>query len=62
MEIVFQKDWIKIFRSADKYIIQYNSGDLINSIGEIEVSEADAKKAQINDQNAYEVIVKYQKY
>ena len=61
MEIIFQNDWMQILQDNSKYIIQYNSGDLINSIREVEVSKADAEKAQTSDQNAYEVIIKYQK-
>lgn len=60
MMIIFKNDWMKLMRIEDKYILQYNSGDLINSIKEIEISELDATKAQKDDQSAYEVIIKYQ--
>ena len=60
MEIVYKNDWMQIIKKGEQYIIQYNSGDLINSIREIEVSKADALKAQKSEQSAYEVILKYQ--
>ncbi len=60
MEIVYKNDWMQIIKKYEQYIIRYNSGDLINSIREIKVSEADALKAQKNEQSAYEVILKYQ--
>ena len=59
MEIVYKNDWMQIIKKGEQYIIQYNSGDLINSIREIEVSKDDALKAQKSEQNAYEVILKY---
>ena len=60
MVIVYKNDWMQIIKKGEQYIIQYNSGDLINSIREIEVSKDDALKAQKSEQNAYEVILKYQ--
>ena len=60
MEIVYKNEWMQIIKKGEQYIIQYNSGDLINSIREIEVSKDDALKAQKSEQNAYEVILKYQ--
>ncbi len=60
MEIAYKNDWMQIIKKGEQYIIQYNSGDLINSIREIEVSKDDALKAQKSEQNAYEVILKYQ--
>lgn len=60
MEMVYKNDWMQIIKKGEQYIIQYNSGDLINSIREIEVSKDDALKAQKSEQNAYEVILKYQ--
>jgi len=60
MEVIFKTDWMEISKTAGSYKIQYNSGDMINSIKEIEVSEEDAVLAQKNDQEAYNVIIKYQ--
>ena len=59
MEMVYKNDWMQIIKKGEQYIIQYNSGDLINSIREIKVSKDDALKAQKSEQNAYEVILKY---
>jgi len=60
MEILFENDWMKIIKQDDNYIIQYNSGDLIDSTQEIIVSETDAIKAQESSHSAYEVVIKYQ--
>ena len=60
MEMVYKNDWMQIIKKGEQNIIQYNSGDLINSIREIKVSKDDALKAQKSEQNAYEVILKYQ--
>lgn len=60
MEIIYKNDWMQIKRKNERYIIQYNTGDLANSINEIEVSKADADRAQESGKCAYEVILKYQ--
>jgi len=60
MEMIFKNDWIKIIKNLDSYIIQYNSGDLTNSVKEVAVSRQDAEIAQESEQSAYEVILKYQ--
>jgi hypothetical protein len=60
MGILYKNDWMLILEEDEKYSIRYNSGDLVNSIKEIVVSKSDAIKAQKSDQNAYEVIIKYQ--
>lgn len=51
---------IKKGKQYKQYINKYNSGDLINSLCEIKVLEQDAVKAQQSEQNAFEVILKYQ--
>jgi|GEM_PF-2779528 len=60
MEIVFQNDWMKIIKNLDVYIIQYNSGDLTNSVKEVVVSRQEAEIAQESEQSAYDLILKYQ--
>jgi len=59
MEILFENDWMKIIKQDDKYIIQYDSGDLIGSIQEVVVSESDAKIALESVENADQIIMKY---
>lgn len=51
---------MQIMKEGEQYIIQYNSGDLTNSIEKIEVSKSDATRAQESEQSAYKVIIKYQ--
>lgn len=41
--------------------IQYDAGELVDKIDTIEVSKKDAEKAQIGEEEAYSVILKYQK-
>ena len=60
MEIIYKSDWMQVVKRGEQYSIQYNSGDLINSVNEIEVSKQDALKAQEGDQSAYEIIIRYQ--
>jgi len=57
---IFENDWMRIIKQDDKYVIQYNSGDLTNSTQEIVVSEIDALKIQESPESAYDVIIKYQ--
>ena len=60
MQRIFENDWMMIVKQDDKYMIQYNSGDLTNSTQEIVVTEIDALKAQESPESAYDVIIKYQ--
>lgn len=60
MEIIFENYWMRISRTRDKYNIKYNSGDLMDSVREIEVSEEDALLAKQSDKDANSVIIKYQ--
>ena len=60
METLFKNDWLQINKENNSYRILYNSGDLINSVKEIEVSREDALLAQRSDSDAENVIVKYQ--
>lgn len=60
IETIFENYWMQIIKIGEKYIIKYNTGDLICSIDEIEVTKRDAMQALENDQNAYNIIIKYQ--
>jgi len=60
MEIIFENYWMKIRKAENKYSIQYNSGDLIDSTREIDISEEDAIIAQQSEKDAYNVIIKHQ--
>ena len=59
MNTIFKNDWMEIYTCNNAYFIKYNSGDLINSIREIEVSEEDAKRAQESGEAAYHIILHY---
>ena len=43
-----------------RYFIRYDAGEIVDKIEEIEVSEEDARRAQISENDAYNVILKYQ--
>lgn len=60
MEIVYDRGWMQVIKRENRVYIRYNSGDMINSIDEIEVSISDAINAQEGDQIANEIIIKYQ--
>ena len=51
---------MRIIKKDDRYVIQYNSGDITNSTQEIIVSEIDALKAQESPESAYDVIIRHQ--
>ena len=60
MEMIFKNDWMQIMIEDGEYLIDYNSGDLINSKQRIHVIKSDAIKAQLSEKDAYEVILKYE--
>ena len=57
---IFEDFGIQIFSENGKYFIEFDSGELVSKMVEIEVSKEDAEKAQESEQSAYEVIIKYQ--
>ena len=61
MKKIFEDYGIIIMQDNEKYYIQYDAGELVDKIDTIEVSKEDAEKAQIGEENAYNVILQYQK-
>lgn len=60
MKKIFEDYGIIIMQQDDKYYIQYDAGELVDNIDTIEVSKADAEKAQIGEEEAYCVILQNQ--
>ena len=61
MKKIFEDYGIIIMQDNEKYYIQYDAGGLGDKTDTIEVSKEDAEKAQIGEENAYNVILQYQK-
>ena len=60
MEIkLFENYGIEIFKRSGKYFLRTDSGGLASWPIEAEISHADAILAQKSEQDAYEVIMKY---
>lgn len=60
MKEVFSDYGIKILKDNGKYFIQFDGGELVEKTVQIEVSGQDAKLAQQSENDAYEIIIKYQ--
>lgn len=60
MNTIFIDYGIEIIIKNDKYYIRYDTGEIVQKMSEIEVSEEDAKKAQKSSDDAYKVILSYQ--
>jgi hypothetical protein len=57
---IFEDYGIEIFADGDKRHIRYDDGGIVAHFNVIEVSEEDALLAQQSDEDAYNVIIKYQ--
>lgn len=60
MKKIYEDYGIIIMQDDDKYYIQYDAGELVDKIDTIEVSKEDAEKAQLGEEDAYNVILQYQ--
>ncbi len=60
MEKIFDDYGIEIFNNEEEYIIRYESGEIACVPEDIKVSKADAEKAQLSAESAYDVVLKYQ--
>ena len=60
MEKIFSGYGIEIFINGGKYFLRYDSGEIVSKLIEIEISEEDAKRAQLSENDAYWVIIEYQ--
>jgi hypothetical protein len=50
--------WCRVLKRGDKYFISYDAGGIAVKMVELEVTKAQANKAQVSQLDAEEVIVK----
>ncbi|MDQ0092032.1 hypothetical protein J2T12_005476 [Paenibacillus anaericanus] len=60
MESIFSGYGIEIIERDKKLFIQYDAGEIVDLMIEVEVTEDESIKAQRSDTDAYEVITKLQ--
>ncbi|RUT44530.1 hypothetical protein EJP82_18130 [Paenibacillus anaericanus] len=60
METLFSGYGIEIIERDKKLFIQYDAGEIVDLMIEVEVTEDESIKAQKSDTDAYEVIIKLQ--
>lgn len=58
---IFSGFGIEIFIREGRYFIRYDAGELVVLMREIEVSQEEAARAQIDEKNAYDVILTCEK-
>lgn len=60
METIFSGYGIEIIERDKKLFLQYDAGEIVDLMIEVEVTEDESIKAQNSDTDAYEVIIKLQ--
>ena len=60
LEKVFCGYGIEIFKTGETYFLRYDCGEIVSKLMEIEISEADAIRAQLSKKDAYQVIIENQ--
>jgi predicted porin len=60
MRNIFNDYGIEIYMIDNRYYLRYDAGEIASHYEEIEILKEEAEKAQLNSNNAYEVIIKYQ--
>ncbi len=60
MEIIYNNLGIQILKNNDKYILQYDGGEIVSIIKQIEIAENEANAIkEINDSNLlYDYMIK----
>lgn len=58
--LLFNEFGIEISFENEKYYLNFDEGEIAVKMVTIQISEEDAKKAQISSNDAYQVILKYQ--
>lgn len=57
---IFEDYGVEIFAEGEKRYIRFDDGEIVSHFATIEVSHEDAVFAQKSDQDAYNVVIKYQ--
>jgi len=55
--LLFERYGIKIFKRDGKYIVKYDTGELVIKMRESEVTEKEVNKMMKSEQDAYEVLL-----
>lgn len=56
-ELIFVGFGVEIFRRDGRYIIKYDSGEIVSKLLEDEITEEEVIKAQKSEKDAYEVLL-----
>lgn len=56
-EQIFTNFGLGIFKRNGKYIVKYDSGEIVSQMLEDEITEEEAQKAQKSERDAYEVLL-----
>ena len=57
---IFEDYGIEVLIENGKYLIKYYAGEIVEHVDVVEVSKEDAMRAQNSEDDAYQVILKYQ--
>jgi hypothetical protein len=60
-EIIFCDFGIEIIKRNSHFFVRYDSGTAVARICEDEITEVEAMKAQLSEQDAYEVLLRCEK-
>lgn len=60
MKKIFEDYGIIIRENDKKYYIQYDAGEFVDAVDTVEISKEGSEKAQLSEEDAYNVILQYQ--
>jgi hypothetical protein len=55
-ELIYSGDNSKILKRAGRYYLQYDGGEVVQKIYEVEITEAEAKRAMTSENEAYAIV------
>lgn len=58
--IVFESYGIEVIKRGECLYVRYDAGEVVVRMVEVEVSEAEAAKVQLSEDDAYEVVLAIQ--
>jgi hypothetical protein len=56
-EVIFQDFGAEIIKRDGRYFIRYDGGGVVMQMKELPISESDARRAQLSEKDAYQVIL-----
>ncbi len=57
MELIFSGYGIEIIKRDGRFVVRYDSGEIVSNIIEKEITEDEAIKAQKSEKDAYEMLL-----